>query len=471
MHYPLIASPTREMNLVGPTVSTAIPIGSHDSTAKQASPGSRLLDLWPQAGRLWTALVCLLLASSCAPQPYYADYLFKPPKLVERRRSFMVIRLDSLSRSNRIKRIELKTPDGDLKVIYPRESGSPDIDWLPLPVLYATSFVLHPRYKGIEVDLIAHTEADGFVPVSVRYDIDDTVHLEMGKPMPSLLPAAGLVLTQKQLQQLYGVGPVKDRDRAWRPYELYALEQALSLLSADERIMTAELPFVREKRAKTAARGLKFGEIWAQYHGGRGADDPREIRLFDTIDGHDQSLFVGEPDHPRPLPTMCLLHEIAHAIADYPRIALKREDEQQLVELLQLNALWKTYNSQHRPDEAQVQALVERTKALSRARDELLVRRVQLIAQYQHSAGPVLAAYLAARGPERGPTKYGRTTVEESFAESFALFRADPAALERIYPDAYAWFAKGGHIQAVREALHGSSAEPPRSPDDAHHRR
>lgn len=392
------------------------------------------------------------MTPACTPRPYYADYLFAPPQLLETDRSQMVIHLDSVSRSNRIKRIEVQTPESGLKVIHPRESDSPDIDWLPLPVLYAAWFILDTRLKGLEVDLIARTEADGFVPVSAQYDVDDTVRLTMGKPMASLWPASQL-LTPDQLQQTYGVGPIKEEDRAWRPFELYSLEHALALLSPDERTVTAALPFIRTGQAKTGKRGSKSSEIWGQYHSSGRAEDPREIRLFDTIEGHDQALFIGEPDHPHPLPTMCLLHEIAHAIADYPRIVVEREEARQIAEDEKLVAMWNKQKASGQPDDLSLQELAQKHEALTRAHKELGLRYKQLAEQYQRSEGPVIAAYVQARGPERGPTKYGRTADSESFAESFALFRADPAALQRIYPNVHAWFTSGGHMQALRESV------------------
>lgn len=413
-------------------------------------------------------LLWLFFIPACAPRPYYADYLFEPPQLVETDRSQMVIHLDWMSRSNRIKRIEVQTPESGLKVIHPRESDSPDIDWLPLPVLYAAWFILDTKLKGLEVDLIARTEADGFVPVSARYDIDDTVHLTMGKPMASLLPSTGQLLTPAQLQQLYGVGPIREDGRAWRPFELYSLEQALALLSVDERMVTAELPFVRKVRAETATRGLKLNEIWGQYHSGGRPNDSREIRLFDTIEGHDQALFIGEPEHPHPLPTMCLLHEIAHAIADYPRILIERECEQQAAEDEKLVALWNQQTASSTPDAPRLAALTQKLAALKTARQEHLLRHQQLSQQYRRFDGPVLAAYLAVRGPDRGPTKYGRTADAESFAESFALFRADPPALQRIYPNVYEWFASGGHMKAMHEAIRENSGPPNIAATDTH---
>lgn len=394
----------------------------------------------------------LLLSFACTPRPYYADYLFAPPQLVETDRSQMVIHLDQMSRGNRIKRIEVQTPESGLKVIHPHEADSPEIDWLPLPVLYAAWFILDTRLKGLEVDLMARTESDGYVPVSARYDVDDTVHLTMGKPMAALWPSTGQLLSPAQLQQVYGVGPIKEGDRAWRPFELYALEHALSLLSPEERTVTAMLPFVRKSRATSANKGLKLNEVWGQYHSGGSADDPREIRLFDTIEGHDQALFIGEPDHPHPLPTMCLLHEIAHAIADYPRVLLEREGEKLVAEDEKLAAMANRQEASSPPDDLQPQELAQKRAELGQRQQELLLHYKQLAAQYRRTDGPVVAAYLTARGPDRGPTKYGRTAAGESFAESFALFRADPAALQRIYPDVYDWFARGGHIRALRES-------------------
>ena len=45
---------------------------------------------------------------------------------------------------------------------------------------------------------------------------------------------------------------------------------------------------------------------------------------------------------------------------------------------------------------------------------------------------PVLAAYADIPGAVDGPTKYGRESVSESFAESFALYHLGPM-LKRIF--------------------------------------
>lgn len=395
-------------------------------------------------------LVGLFFSVSCgAPGPYYADFLFSPPKLVETDRSRMVIYLDWYIRTGRVQRIEVLTPESGLKVIHPRESDSPDIDWLPLPVLYAARFILNPRYRGLEVDLLARTETEGYVPISARHDVDGSIHLLMGKPLAALLPAPSQQLSAAQLQQLFVVGAIRDDDRAWRPYELFALERALSLLSAEERVVTKDLQFIRRSAASGDRPGVKHSEIWGQYHGGSGKR-PAEVLLFDTEPEHDEALFIGEPDHPQPLPAMCLLHEIGHAIADYPRMTLERECAQQQAEYQRLTTELNAHSTNAQAPAAELQVLEQRLADLGRARDEHDRRHAELAALYQKSPhGPVVSAFLAARGPKRGPTKYGGRAPKESFAESFALYRADPAALQRIYPAVYDWFAGGGHLRAM----------------------
>ena len=46
-----------------------------------------------------------------------------------------------------------------------------------------------------------------------------------------------------------------------------------------------------------------------------------------------------------------------------------------------------------------------------------------------------------------------KAIIAESFAESFALFKADPAALRRVNPEVYRWFAQGGHLKALADVL------------------
>lgn len=390
-----------------------------------------------------------VLCGCSSPRPYYADYLFKPPQLVERDRSYLVRYLDKWLQSGKISRIDIQTPDAGSQSLYAHDGGTSDTDWLPLPVLYAAHFILDPKLKGVEVDLITHLGPDSFVPITARYDVDGRVSLAMGSPMASLLPKTEQLLSYSQLQTLYGIEVLEGNGRRWKPYELYALEQALALLSKEERGVTAGVQFVREARAKKSAKGLKAQEIWGQYHSAGRLGVPRVINLFDVEEEGDMALFVGEPSSPHPLPSMCLLHEIGHAIADYPRLRITEQRHQVGESLQKLLMEWKEAEAAGPLTATKSKELQDRLETFRKAAADTIPLFNKIKESYRRKGGPVLEAFLEARGPLGGPTKYGRKSAEESFAESFALFKADPEALRRIYPDAYNWFAAGGHLEAM----------------------
>ncbi len=60
---------------------------------------------------------------------------------------------------------------------------------------------------------------------------------------------------------------------------------------------------------------------------------------------------------------------------------------------------------------------------------------------------PLLVAYAALPGARKGPTAYGATEIGEGFAESFALYRLDPAALGRVAPEILRWFDSGEYLR------------------------
>lgn len=223
------------------------------------------------------------------------------------------------------------------------------------------------------------------------------------------------------------------------------------------------IPFLRHARARKASRRESLDKVWGQYHGQVGEDpsvEAREIRLFDTSPGYDTSLFIGEPGRFYPIPVMCLLHEIGHAIADYARIRTARTRSRLIEQQNKLADQWNGLRAAGRlSDEraADLQKQMDAVKA-EEAQHEPLYQSIK--ARYKREEGPVHAAYLLARGSDKGPTPYGRTDIEESFAESFALYKADPSALKRVYPGLYEWFAAGRHIQALREAMGAEFEEP-----------
>lgn len=419
------------------------------------------------------ALTALLALSGCGvSRPYYSGFYLDAPTLQESDRSEMVVFLDAMIRSEKLKRLTFALPGGPTQSIYPHdETSPPTIDWLPLPVLFAARFILTPKLKGLEVDLYVRTEADGYTPVTAIQELDGRVHIQMGAARKSLLPEGG-VPTPAELQARFGIGAVSEQDRSWQPLELHALEQALSLLTPSELATLAGVPFVRKQRAERGQKKLPPDKIWGQYHSDSTEDPPRRVFLYDTKEKHENSLFIGDPQKAYPIVTMCLLHEIGHVLADFARVQAYRTRNQQIADHNQLVERWNSLLAADRLRGAERDALKGKLAQIGEESERFLPRFKQIQREYERNFGPVHATFRSVRGPDGGPTDYGHTDIEESFAESFALFKADPAALRRIYPEAYDWFASNGHVQALRAALGPDAglldrAAPPPAPRQA----
>lgn len=402
--------------------------------------------------------LCFSTLSGCAKRPYYSGFYFDSPPLVETDRSIMVRHLDSVLESQKLKKITMVTPDKGVQSLYPRDETSPGTtDWIPLPLLFTAYFVLDAKYRGLEIDLWAKTEAEGFTPVSAIHDLDGTVRLEMGTPVRELTPSPEDLPTKESLRARYQVGPIDDGDRSWQPLELYSLAQALSLLHPDELAVLRGVRFVRNARSLDASKRGSKHKIRATYFGtirGEAAKkDAREIHLFDANAASDSALFIGEPSRPLPIPTMVLLHEIGHAIADYVRIDAYRTYNE-LTDSYNLQV--DKWNASLRDPNVTESARTEQSEQfeLSKKRMKESSEYLAMVKQrYKQDLGPVLTAFQTVRGPDKGPTDYGQTDLEESFAECFALAKADPQALRRIYPALPDWFATYEHLGPVRSVL------------------
>ena len=410
-----------------------------------------------------------VLLSGCAKRPYYSGFYFDSPPLVETDRSEMVRYLDWMLQSQKLKKVTLVTPEKGVQSLLPRDETSPGTtDWIPLPLLFAARFVLSPKYRGLEVDLLAKTEAEGYTPVSAIHELDGSVRLEMGPSFRDLVPENGDQFGRDALCKRYHIGGIDDGNRNWTKLELYALGQALSLLRPDELAVLRGVHFVRNARAVESSKGLALHKVRAQYHGtvhtGDGHNDAREIHLFDTNPAHDTSLFVGEPSHPYPIPTMALLHEIGHAVADYVRIQAYWRFNQTVDSYNALVAAWNQ-SIQDRAVTESARAELDLRLALAKKEGELARQALDAVKKQERQGnGSVLAAFRTARGSEKGPTEYGGTDVEESFAECFALAKADPQALKRIYPPLADWFADAEHLRPLLPLLPPQKAAP-QNPD------
>jgi hypothetical protein len=345
----------------------------------------------------------LSLLSGCASlsRPYYAGHLFEPPRLTEQYRSQLVRFVHSSLDRNLVQRIEIQTPE-DHTVLRPHGMNTADIDWLPLPALIAIRHILAKEHRGVELDFLTRVENGAWVPVTARHELDQRVVIQIG-PQRQTLMAQSIVLTPQQLTSLYRLKSIESGTAAWSAMDLAALQQALATLSAEELAQLADVRFVRSHHTSRPSSKSVAEKTWGQYVSN---GTQRTIYLYDTNVRHDELVFVGTPEQPLLATAHCLLHEIGHALAD----VRQRPTGQGLGALPQWGGVEDAEDDENH----------------------------------------VLTAYAEARGAMRGPTPYGATALKESFAESFALFRADPAALSRISPSVHEWFLRGGHLHPLQ---------------------
>lgn len=343
------------------------------------------------------ALLALLLLVPASParaaQLFYDNTAIRLPKISKKKADLYRRAVAASLVRGRIRSVSEATNESGSKSrkIAGKGDGSSKLKKLPLAGVAAVAYTGAPRFWGSELDMLVRVE-DRLVPVTLWYGKRGDVVVAVGEARSSR-PRLGRDLpdTAGDIARRYGTGPIRGRGKAWKERELKILAGALELLSGKERRVLDDVRFVR------SAAGPRGPMNAGRYFWGTGG---YRLAIYDRAFSLDSRAFCGRASKPRPFSAATILHEVGHAIAAWPgRRALERDK-------------------------------VSQAKRLG------------------GPSGPVLKAYRRQAGGKRGPTRYGRRSVEESFAESFALHKLDPAGLKRWSPEVYSWFKEGGHLKA-----------------------
>jgi hypothetical protein len=267
---------------------------------------------------------------------------------------------------------------------------------LGLAELGAVWIVLSLGERGGEHDLRVRVAKRGTTPVTVLSDLDGGLRVITGRAEQPDAPAP----TEDEIVKRHGIRALPG---SWGERERRALDEALASLHDDELDVVRSLRFVRLPKGQAPEQAAVYEQ--------KGCT--ATISLFSSGIGSDRFRFVGDADNARSAALHAIVHEIGHAFE-------KAASRQRYC----------------RSDDARGEAkarLIHEGNALA-------------------DDNPVLRAYLDVLGGLPAPTDYGTTSATESFAESFALFHVDPAALVRTRPKVAAWFAAGGHRKALRTA-------------------
>lgn len=324
---------------------------------------------------------------------------------------------------------------------------------LPDEALAAVLLALVHNTRGAEQDLMMSLSADGpNLPVTVTWEGKE-LRVAVGEPLGT---RAVPTLTEPELRERYGLGSLVEDNRSWDPRSVELLDMALAKLSADEVALLASMPFKRteqapaeQQEALTVAQGVLSAAYATDEFGGR-------IEVYDDA-FVPTSHFVGPVSAPQPLSLMILLHELGHAIVHQPQVQLHAV----------FGELIDHHNARSDALKSKVTSRNERMDSLSAAElarldagfDEeaaALTKQTGLLERLEAarvSPGPSLADQLMELPGARPVTWYAEVSPDEFFAEAFALFHTDPAALQRISPEMHAWFAAGTHLITIREQV------------------
>lgn len=395
---------------------------------------------------LCVPFVLLLAACGSTPGRYYETTgLLHRPITSDERPALLATVLENVGE----RPVVVEALDGSRRTVPRGELAKLPVELLQ--ALYLTT--AGEAFEGAEIDLLVQTGKKRVVPVAVYLEREAAIELHPGKP--GSLPAV-TAKDDRWFGAKYTIGRLQERDAAWDAYARYALDLALARLDRAEGEVVRDMPFIRERAAKGSGdRGAQYTQENCRAH----------VSVYDRAFAARGVQFIGPAAKPLPGPVMALLHEVGHAIHNRPgRLAfchyewLVEDRNRRAAKLGERIDAFNALVSRANAGDAKARAEVQRLKGSigdEQAAVAALDGRIEEAfaeARRMTRGGPVIDAYLAAVGSGASPTDYGRQSETESFAEAFALFRADPAALRRALPEAHAFFARGGHIEAIRTA-------------------
>ena len=296
---------------------------------------------------------------------------------------------------------------------------------LSLAMLGGIRIALMSSHPGAEMDLMVRVKGQYPTPVQVLWNLDQTLWVEAGD-QTTFAP-------QKE-------GPIGLRFQAgsgrWASVEKAHVRAAIKRLNQAERKVVRNIPLIRERNKRKT--GWAKGGLYEQ----KGCF--ARIRMYSHAFAGRHLRFSGDPNRPLAKTTATILHEVAHAFHHAPsrRAYCELERRTKTFEKRRI-----AYNQRIKGTIKAISARETRKELrwldAERKRLDALLKKADTLSR----KGPVLIAYEKVLNGRLGPTVYGASALEESFAEAFALFHADKAALTRIWPDVAAWFKRGGHLE------------------------
>ncbi len=265
--------------------------------------------------------------------------------------------------------------------------------------------------------------------------------------IPQLAFAGGLA---DRLEQRFGTGEIRPGVRRWTEPELKVLEASLASLEPKELRALRGVDIVRQG---LSPRPFGAGLYKVDRRGAR-------ILIYDRA-------FRGPGKGSSRKPNRTIVHEVGHAISHKPVRDAQRKARRDVnaanaavdaynAQVRRTNAAARRFNrSQKASDRKTVDRERRKLRPLGERKDALMkvaqasnrtTRQLHRRHRSPTPRGGLLKEYRQQLRGKRGPTPYGRTSLQESFAESFSLHHCDPSALKKKLPRVAEWFRARGHV-------------------------
>lgn len=310
---------------------------------------------------------------------------------------------------------------------------------VPVAVIGVAAAIANVSFRGAEWKSIVHDDAGNGYAVTTRHDLDGALDVDWATwSGPIEVPDVRAL----DLRATFGIGAPEAGTATWSERELGLLALALERLNRSELEAVKGLVF---RRHQTSPEELDDKAGLYRIEAGR-----RWIEVYDLAFADESVAFAGSLRDPVPTAVRVVLHELGHAIALAREADIIAGFRSRAAEFEALTVRFNQLGRRVTPREAREMRRVR--QGLDTARDQLdrLQRRVreatgrsEVLGRYQRETSGV------------GPTEYGTTTVAEAFAEAFALYRVDRAALRRAQPSAVPFFDANRHTDP--RTLHPST--------------
>jgi len=415
-------------------------------------------------------LLCLSPVQRVSAAPYKNYYETRVLQLPKRMPS-RDLRADILAgaKAQNLRRIDVKKADGTTVTLFPKTGLNTPVSQ---QTLLSLSMALGTQLVGAEVDLLLSINDTKKQPLTLHWDVATRrIQVLVGEPMTAFS------FNTRLSPQIRRTGQTTFTGNGWTTGGRRLVNAALARLSKTERAFVQDVPFARQNKPSAKLRGRvqtkdrRYRTMNAVYS--EDASGARVVVFDSTFDEIQQ--FAGPITAPQPASLLTLVHEMAHGFARHParkqmdaHRRLHRKFERQRAafnrDVKERNQFAKAKRRETTKEIVQQlkswdSRLTSQQRTLVRLKKSLKRSQVSLEQSAGRESRAARALGRVLKDVGRAPTLYGRLSMEEAFAECFALYHVDPEALVRTAPQVYAWFQRGGHIEAVRAELKGFSLD------------